>query len=279
MLYAFYAIRVQLETLKAYTQKAHESAMLAAMDQPSKVARDLKALREEAGVSVREAAKELEISPSGYKHYEDRFKDEWLPLSFVNKLVPLFQRAGIEPARTRALAGVMEEYAPPEAASSALTSNVRGFAQAPAVGSWSRDLPVYGTAIGGHEEHGNLQGSFEFNRGDVVDYIRRPPRLDGVKAAFAVFAVGESMMPRFRPGAPVIVHPGVQPAIGDDVLVELKPLHDGDPHPALLKRLVSRNDQRLRLEQFNPPDNNIVVMMKRVLRLYRVVPYEELLGF
>ncbi len=257
--------------------------MLAAMDQPSKVARDLKALREEAGVSVREAAKELEISPSGYKHYEDRFKDEWLPLGFINKLVPLFQRGGIEPARTRALAGLGEDYSPPEGSAPApgapLQSNVRGFAQAPAIGTWARDLPVYGTAIGGHEEHGNVQGAFEFNMGDVVDYIRRPPRLDGVKAAFAVFAVGESMMPRFRPGAPVIVHPGVQPAIGDDVLVELKPLRDGDPHPALLKRLVSRNDQRLKLEQFNPPDNNIVVMMKRVLRLYRVVPYEELFGF
>ncbi|HEX9465666.1 MAG TPA: helix-turn-helix domain-containing protein [Alphaproteobacteria bacterium] len=249
------------------------------MEQPSKAARDLKALREQAGVSVREAARELDISPSGYKHYEDRFKDEWLPLTLISKLVPLFQRGGVEPARTRALAGLIDEPYAPEAEAPTLRSNVRGFAQAPAVGSWARDLPVYGTAIGGREDHGNVRGAFEFNMGDVVDYIRRPPRLDGVKAAFAVFAVGESMVPRFRPGAPVIVHPGVQPAIGDDVLVELRPLRDGDPHPGLLKRLVSRNDQRLRLEQFNPPDNNIVVMMKRVLRVYRVVPYEELFAF
>jgi phage repressor protein C with HTH and peptisase S24 domain len=165
---------------------------------------------------------------------------------------------------------------PPEGAQTpGPTGHVVRLADAPLVGDWPRDLPVYGTALGGNEAF----GAFEFNTGDVVDYIRRPPRLQGVRNAFAVFAVGESMLPRIRPGGPAIVHPGVAPAPGDDVLVELKPSADGAPHPGLIKRLVSRSDTRLRLAQFNPPDDNIVIPMKRVLRLYRIVPYEDLLSF
>jgi len=144
-----------------------------------------------------------------------------------------------------------------------------------AVDAWPRDLPVYGTALGGREK----DGDFQFNTGDIIDHVRRPPRLAGIKTAFAVYLVGASMEPRFRAGAPVLVHPGVQPRPGDDVLVELKPLTEGGPHPGLVKRLVSRSETRLRLQQFNPPDDNIIVPMKRVLRVYRVIPYEELLGF
>jgi phage repressor protein C with HTH and peptisase S24 domain len=176
---------------------------------------------------------------------------------------------GDDASRPAAASGVAEAYDPPVA------PNVRGFAAAPAIGDWPRDLPVYGTAIGGNE----TLGAFEFNVGDTIDHIRRPPRLQGVKNAFAVFAVGESMLPRIRPGGPAIVHPGVAPAPGDDVLVELKPESEGAPHAALIKRLVSRTETRLRLQQFNPPDDNIIVPMKRVLRLYRIVPYEDLLGF
>ncbi len=153
-------------------------------------------------------------------------------------------------------------------------SNVGRIGDAPAIGEWRRDLPVYGTALGGAEEY----GAFEFNTGDIVDYIRRPPRLQGVKNAFAVFAVGESMLPRIRPGGPAIIHPGVAPAPGDDVLVELKPAAEGAAHPGLIKRLVSRSETRLRLAQFNPPNDNIAIPMRRVLRIYRIVPYEDLLA-
>jgi phage repressor protein C with HTH and peptisase S24 domain len=165
--------------------------------------------------------------------------------------------------------------APAAGGPDALSGNVHVYAEPPAIGSWRRDLPVYGTAVGGQEKNSD----FDFNTGDIIDYIRRPPRLHGVKAAFAVYLVGASLEPRFREGAPVLVHPGLQARPGDDVLVELKPTGDGAPHPGLVKRLVSRTETRLRLQQFNPPDDNIIVPMKRVLRLYRVIPYEDLFGF
>lgn len=154
-------------------------------------------------------------------------------------------------------------------------TNVGGLAPPPDIGSWPRDLPVYGTALGGIEEH----GAFEFNMGEIIDHIRRPARLQGVKNAFAVFAVGESMLPRIRPGGPAIVHPGIAPTPGDDVLIELKPTADGEAHAGLIKRLVSRTETRIRVLQFNPPDDNIIIPIKRILRIYRIVPYEELLGY
>jgi transcriptional regulator with XRE-family HTH domain len=101
-------------------------------------------------------------------------------------------------------------------------------------GAWQRDLPVYGTAVGGQEKNGD----FDFNTGDIIDYILRPPRLHGARSAFAVYLIGTSMEPRFREGAPVLVHPGLPAKPGDDVLVELRPSIDGAPHPALVKRLV-----------------------------------------
>ena len=165
--------------------------------------------------------------------------------------------------------------APAEAPASLAPSNVGRTAEASAATTWPRDLPVYRTAIGGAEEY----GAFEFKMGDVVDYVRRPPRLQGVKQAFAVFVVGESMLPRFRPGGPTVIHPGVVPTPGDDVLVELRPSAEGGPPLGLIKRLVSRTETRLRLQQFNPSNDDIGVPLKRVLRVHRIVPYEDLFGF
>ena len=168
-------------------------------------------------------------------------------------------------------AGPMAPYLLTDAAP--VRPNVAGMAEAPdALSGWPKDVPVYGTAAAGHE----WDDVFQLNMGDVVDYVRRPPRLVGVPKIFSVLIAGQSMVPRYADRAPVFVHSGVLPRPGEDALVELHPSEEGGPHPGLVKRLVSRTDQRLRLEQFNPPDSNIVIPMKRVLRLSRVVPYEEL---
>src|SRR5262245_23522829 len=46
-------------------------------------------------------------------------------------------------------------------------SNVGAMREAPAVATWPRDLPVYGTALGGSENH----GTFQLNVGDTIDHI------------------------------------------------------------------------------------------------------------
>ena len=59
-----------------------------------------------------------------------------------------------------------------------------------------RDLPVFGTARAGHPE--SLIIPEELSA--PVDWIDRPPQLNGIEEAFAIYIVGESMQPRFEPG-------------------------------------------------------------------------------
>lgn len=144
---------------------------------------------------------------------------------------------------------------------------------APDLAGGPRDLPVWGTAVCGEGE----RGDFRFN-GEVVDYVRRPPRLSEVKRAFVVYAVGSSMEPRYFPGDPAYIHPGQQARPGDVVLVELRSEREGEPGAAMLKVLVSRTDSKIRLSQYNPADKRIELDSRKVRHIYRVVPYPELLG-
>lgn len=59
-----------------------------AMIEAPPVATQLKSIRESAGVSVREMARRLEMSPSSYKHYEnpDRFKGRYLPQDLAQRM-------------------------------------------------------------------------------------------------------------------------------------------------------------------------------------------------
>jgi len=134
----------------------------------------------------------------------------------------------------------------------------------PVVGSLPRNLPVMGLAAGGPGD-----ADFRLN-GQIDDYIRRPPALEHVKKAFAVYVVGESMVPRFDEGEPIFVNPSRPPRIGDYVLCELFPTADGEPGPAYVKRLVKKTSEVVELEQFNPPkiltiDANLVKSVYKIM--------------
>src|SRR6185503_12729437 len=76
-------------------------------DAPSTVSRKLKQLRQRAGLSIREVAHALGMeNGSSYQHYEDRFRKTFLPLDFMQRLVPIFGAKGIEASELFALAGV-----------------------------------------------------------------------------------------------------------------------------------------------------------------------------
>ncbi len=77
------------------------------MVEASSVSRRLKALRQRAGLSIREVAHALGMEHgSSYQHYEDRFRKPLLPLEFAQRLVPIFGAKGIDAAEVYALAGV-----------------------------------------------------------------------------------------------------------------------------------------------------------------------------
>lgn len=73
----------------------------------------VKRLREKSGMSVREVARQLGMSTSGYLHYEtpSRFKGPYLPLQIANQLVEVLSAAKIPAAEVMALAGVQDDKA------------------------------------------------------------------------------------------------------------------------------------------------------------------------
>ena len=66
----------------------------------------LKALRERAGLTVQEAADALGLPKSTYAAYEDKFKQEFLPVQLVLKLIPLFKKRGVAEEELWLLTGV-----------------------------------------------------------------------------------------------------------------------------------------------------------------------------
>lgn len=122
-------------------------------------------------------------------------------------------------------------------------------ASVPQPSAWAgrRDLPVMGTVVAGSD------GMFLMN-GEVHDYIERPPSLQGITSAYAVYVADTSMVPRYFPGETLHIHPGRAIISGDDsfVVVQLRPEADGEAPRALVKRFKRRTADTLVLEQFNP---------------------------
>lgn len=133
----------------------------------------------------------------------------------------------------------------------------------------SRDVPVYGIAVGGED------GDFQFN-GTESDRVTRPTGLANARDIFALYVVNDSMYPAWREGSLFYVNPHRPPVIGDDVVVEMKPQIEGEAGAAFLKRLKARRGNTIVVEQFNPPKE--IEFDRDAVRLYRVIPWEEALG-
>jgi phage repressor protein C with HTH and peptisase S24 domain len=144
----------------------------------------------------------------------------------------------------------------------------------PTRGEMPKDVPVYGTVSGG-EDSGALF-DFELN-GEIVDYVRRPPRLIGRADVFAAYLRGESVSPWREPGQLIYFERAKAPRVMDYVLVEFKP-HDGETvRPALVKRLLGVTPTKIKLRQYNPP-KDFEIDRKRVLQIVRAMDWDELMG-
>ncbi|PTW53890.1 phage repressor protein C with HTH and peptisase S24 domain [Breoghania corrubedonensis] len=152
--------------------------------------------------------------------------------------------------------------------STVLQADVR----APAPSEMNRDLPVMGTAAGSIIKQ-NFEG---FELGGAVDYVRRPPALEGAKDVYAIYVTGDSMEPAHPAGELRFVHPHrpVQP--GCTVIVQTRTWND-DPGQAYIKRLIRRSGTKVILEQFNP-HATIEIPAEYVTALHRVLTMAELFG-
>lgn len=129
----------------------------------------------------------------------------------------------------------------------------------------ARDLPVMGTAVAGSD------GLFVMN-GEAHDYIERPPSLQGVASAYAVYVADTSMVPRYFPGETLHVHPGRAVTRGDDtfVVVQLRPDTEGEAPRALVKQFLRQTADTLVLKQYNP-ETELAFPLSRVESVHLII--------
>ena len=81
-----------------------------------------------------------------------------------------------------------------------------------------------------------------------IGYTPRPANLGGVRSAYAIYMVGDSMEPRYEPGWLLHVNPFKPPTRGRDVVVYKI------GQAVLIKQFVGWEGDTLVLRQLNPPD-------------------------
>jgi hypothetical protein len=117
-------------------------------------------------------------------------------------------------------------------------------------------LPLVASSL--HGEWG-AEGSgieiTEIRPGELLDRLARPASLARDPDAYAFTIVGAAMWPRFRTGSRVAVSPRAPVAIGDDVVVRLRPASGAGAvgvQRALVMHLVKRTNAAVELRQFSP---------------------------
>jgi len=90
---------------------------------------------------------------------------------------------------------------------------------------------------------------------ELIERVHRPPSLASDPDAFALTVVGDAMWPRFRAGTRIAVSPRAPVAMGDDVLVRLRPGTANDQIEdefVLIKQLTRQAAVWIELRQFKP---------------------------
>jgi phage repressor protein C with HTH and peptisase S24 domain len=123
-------------------------------------------------------------------------------------------------------------------------------------------IPAYGHAVGGSD------GEFILNGNKIADLLA-PPSLAGVRDAYAVYVVGDSMEERYQAGEAVFVNPRLPVRRGDYVVAQIAS-HEGEAPYAFVKRFVGQDAKHLKLEQLNPP-KRLEFPRSRVVSVHRIV--------
>jgi len=121
----------------------------------------------------------------------------------------------------------------------------------------NRCLPVRGRAEGGKD------GNFVIEE-QPIDWTFRPADLQGVNDAFAVFVSGNSMVPKYKNGDLVYVHPAKAISKQRYVLIETT------EHKGFIKQFVGWQDEHLIIQQYNP-EQEIKIPREKILRLMLVI--------
>jgi phage repressor protein C with HTH and peptisase S24 domain len=102
-------------------------------------------------------------------------------------------------------------------------------------------MPIKSAARGGSDQQMFLSDG-------PIGYTARPANLAGVRDAYAIYMVGDSMEPRYVQGWLLHVNPFKPPVRGRDVVVYKK------DQAVLIKQFVGWNGDTLMLRQLNPEE-------------------------
>lgn len=102
-------------------------------------------------------------------------------------------------------------------------------------------IPIRSAARGGTDQEMFLEDG-------PIGYTPRPASLAGVRSAYAIYMVGDSMEPRYEPGWLLHINPFKPPTRGRDVVVYK------EGQAVLIKQFVGWEGDTLVLRQLNPAD-------------------------
>ena len=124
-------------------------------------------------------------------------------------------------------------------------------------------IPVYRGAEAGEDD------DLLFEEGGPGETIARPPVLDGVKGAFAVWCQGSSMEPKYEPGQRLYVHPN-KPLRKNCFVVVRKKNGKG-----LIKQFLGFEGDRLVLRRLSPKPATFSLPRGDVDGVWRIVHADE----
>lgn len=234
----------------------------------------LNRLRDRAGLSLRAlAAKAGYAAASSIQRYADVEFNGPLGVEVATRFADAMEGLGDPPiarAEVLALTGLVTD------------TNAQPFRMEGAGAErMGRDVPIFGTALGADEVvDGEAIEQTMLNRGEVIEYKRRPPILDGRADVYGLYVQGSSMQPRFRDGDTVFVESRKRPAIGDDAVIYLRTPDEVEGErvsSVLIKAIVRKTASYVELEQYNPPCT-FRIPMERVERMDRVLTLEDMIG-
>ena len=110
----------------------------------------------------------------------------------------------------------------------------------PGIGRAPDMIPIHSGGRGGNDDEIFLQ--------DRVGYTPRPANLSGVREAYAIYMIGDSMEPRYERGWLLHINPFKPPKRGRDVVVYKQ------GQAVLIKQFVGWEGDSLVLRQLNPPE-------------------------
>jgi phage repressor protein C with HTH and peptisase S24 domain len=132
---------------------------------------------------------------------------------------------------------------------------------APAAPPRPEPIPIRSAARGGGDQE-------MFLADGPIGYTARPANLGGVRGAYAIYMVGDSMEPRYAQGWLLHVNPFKPPTRGRDVVVYKT------GQAVLIKQFVRWDGDALLLHQLNPP-KELRIPRDEILECHLVVGVDQ----